>query len=71
MRDTLDALPSFLWRLMRGRGWAVKVRTIDPAAPVHASVVQRFQSPSAPQCAGSGPYRPAALSGHHQFKHFY
>jgi hypothetical protein len=71
MRDTLDALPGPLRKLMRGRGWAVKVRTIDPGAPVHATVVERFRLPFVPQCAGSGPYRPAALSEHGQFKQYY
>lgn len=71
MRDTLDRLPTLLRKLMGGRGWAVKVRAIHPQAPVHPTVAERFELPAALQCAGSGPYRPAALASHREFHRFY
>ena len=71
MRDTLDRLPTLLRKLVGGRGWAVKVRAIHPEAPVHPTVAERFELPAALQCAGSGPYRPAALARHREFQQFY
>lgn len=71
MQDTLDRLPGWLRKIMRGRGWAVKVRTINPKAWVHPSVAERFKLSSVVQCAGSGPYRPSALAAHEEFQQFY
>ena len=51
--------------------WATQLREIDHNATVHPSVLERFNLPDAPQCAGSGPYRPEALRAHDDFKHFY
>ncbi len=71
LRDTLDQLPWPLNRWMNGRGWAVKTRTINPEAPVHPTVAERFELDSALQCTGAGPYRPAALANHEDFKHYF
>jgi hypothetical protein len=71
MRDMLEALPWPLNRLAKARGWAVKVRTIHPDAPVHPSVYDRFALPEARQCNGNGPYRPMALADHRDFRQFY
>lgn len=71
LRDTLDRLPSPLNSWMRGRGWAVKIRTIHPEARVHRTVAERFKFTSALQCTGAGPYRPAALANHENFKQYY
>ena len=71
MTDTLAGLRFGLARLLKGRGWAVKVRKIDPEANVHSSVADRFELGEAVQCAGSGPYRPQALANHQRFKHYY
>lgn len=71
-RDKLDRLkPKLLRRLLRNRNWKVEVRPIDSAANVHPTVRERFDLPFVVQCAGSGPYRPAALSKHNEFKHYY
>ena len=69
--DTLDRLPSPLNRWMKGRGWVVKTRTINPKAPVHSTVAERFELEAALQCTGTGPYRPAALANHDDFKHYF
>lgn len=71
MRDSLDRLPVILRRMLQGRGWEVKVRTIDPKAPIHPTVFERFELSEAIQCGGSGPYRPAALAQHEEFKRYY
>lgn len=71
MRDTLDRLPWPLRNLLKNRGWAVKIRNIQPEAPVHASVKERFEFTSALQCTGTAPYRPAALANHEEFKHYF
>jgi len=72
MRDTLDRLkPTLLARLMSSKNWAIKIREIDPEAPIHPSVAERFELASAPKCDGSGPYRPEALRNHKQFRHYY
>lgn len=72
MRDTLDRIrPLWIRRLMKNRGWAVKVREIKPGASVHSSVPIRFALPSVVQCAGTGLYRPDALANHDQFKQYY
>ncbi|MBN8990647.1 MAG: DUF2235 domain-containing protein [Rhizobiales bacterium] len=74
-QDTLDSyaekLPAFLRKLLAGRNWEVKIRTIDDKARVHPTVDQRFTYPSVAQCAGGGPYRPAALRDHEKFKALY
>jgi len=49
----------------------VKVRTIDPKALIHSTVAERFELPFVLQCAGSGPYRPAALAGYDDFNRYY
>lgn len=72
MRDTLDRLkPRLLANLMSSKNWATKIREISPEAPVHPSVVERFELASAPQCNGTGPYRPPALQKHTRFIHYY
>jgi len=71
LRDTLDRLPSPLNRWMKGQGWAVKPRTIHPEAKVHPTVAERFELGPALQCTGSGPYRPAALANHKDFKQYF
>jgi uncharacterized protein (DUF2235 family) len=72
MHDTLERrVPRFLRRFTSGLGYAVEVRPINKAAPVHASVAERFDLPWVPQCGGSGPYRPEALRNHDRFKHHY
>lgn len=49
----------------------MQVRRIAHDAPVHHTVAERFDLEWVPQCAGSGPYRPAALAGHERFKDRY
>lgn len=72
MRDTLDRLkPKVLAKFLSAKNWAVKVRDINEDATVHQSVAERFELLSAPQCSGTGPYRPEALRSHNKFKHYY
>jgi uncharacterized protein (DUF2235 family) len=75
MRDTLDSYaakaPKWLKGLITRGGWEVKVRNIDPKAPIDRTVEQRFALPSVIQCAGTGPYRPRALKDHDKFKSLY
>ncbi|EHP94655.1 DUF2235 domain-containing protein [Methylorubrum extorquens] len=72
MRDTIErSIPMFLRRFSASWNWASQVRRIAHDAPVHRTVVERFDLEWVTQCAGSGPYRPAALAGHDQFKHLY
>jgi hypothetical protein len=70
-QDRIDRLPPLLRRIIGDRNWAVKVREINPQAKVHDAVAERFELPSVPQCAGSGPYRPTALAGHERFIQYY
>ena len=72
MRDTIETMsPRWLLRFTRSLGYAVQVRPIKPDAPVHDTVVERFALTAVRQCAGFGPYRPAALAGHNLFKDRY
>ena len=72
MRDTIErSIPVFLRRFSGSWNWAVQVRRIAHDAPVHHTVAERFDLEWVPQCAGSGPYRPAALAGHERFKDRY
>ncbi|SOR30606.1 conserved hypothethical protein [Methylorubrum extorquens] len=72
MRDTIErSIPVFLRRFLASWNWASQVRSIAHDAPVHQTVVERFDLEWVPQCAGSGPYRPAALAGHDRFKDRY
>ncbi len=72
MQDVLEArIPHWL-RLLKSRlGWKIKIREINPEAPVHPTVEERFQLTQVPQCAGSGPYRPEALRNHEKFRAYY
>lgn len=73
MRDTVEAkLPKWVRQFAGNLGWAVRVRKINPDAPVHPTVGERFGLPEVDQCGtGRGPYRPAALAEHARFKHLY
>jgi hypothetical protein len=52
-------------------GWAKGIRHIDPHAPLHPSVLDRFQLPSVLLYDEVAPYRPEALSDHSKVKQFY
>lgn len=72
MHDTIErSVPAALRRFSGSWNWDVQVHRIAHDAPVHPTVVERFAMEWVPQCAGSGPYRPAALAGHGRFKGFY
>ena len=72
MRDTIEGkMPRWLRRFAGGLGWETQVRKVNPEAPVHPSVVERFALADVAQSAGSGPYRPPALAEHSKFKHLY
>jgi uncharacterized protein (DUF2235 family) len=72
MRDAIESkVPKRLLKFAGSLGWPVQVRPVAHDAPVHPTVSERFSLPSVAQCAGSGPYRPAALAGHDLFKHLY
>lgn len=65
---TADLFPGWLARRLGWLGWPVKVRDIEVDALVHPSIRERFALAAVTQCAGEGPYRPAALSAHRDFK---
>jgi uncharacterized protein (DUF2235 family) len=72
MRDTIDQRsPKWLRRFTSSMNWPEKARIINPDAPVHPTVRDRFALQSVVQCAGSGPYRPKALESHNEFKKYY
>lgn len=76
MRDTIDQLsgnfPAFMRGLFNRLNWPEEMRKIDPEAPVHPSVTERFKLDNVVQCAaGLGPYRPEALRNHSEFKSYY
>lgn len=72
MHDTIARIfPAWLSRHLGWLGWPVKVRDIPEEALVHPSVRERFALPEVTQCAGRGPYRPAALAGHRDFRSAY
>ena len=72
MRDVIESrVPKWLSGLTGKLGWEVQIRKIHPQAPMHQSVFERFELSSVTQCAGSGPYRPAALACHERFAHYY
>jgi uncharacterized protein (DUF2235 family) len=72
MHDTIARiLPGWMARRMGWLGWPVKVREIAEDALVHPSVRERFALPEVTQCTGEGPYRPAALSTHRDFRSGY
>jgi hypothetical protein len=75
MRDTIDQLaqpfPRFLHRFFEKLNWPEEKRKIDPNAPVHPLVAERFKLDSVVQCAAVGPYRPESLREHTAFKHYY
>jgi uncharacterized protein (DUF2235 family) len=76
MHDTIDQLsesfPGFMHGLFSRLDWPAEMRKIDPEAPVHPSVRERFKLDKAVQCAtGFGPYRPEPLRNHNEFKSYY
>ena len=72
MQDVLEArTPRWLRPLTRRLGWKTKIREINPEAPVHPTVEERFQLLQVPQGAGSGSYRPEALRDHEKFRAYY
>jgi uncharacterized protein (DUF2235 family) len=75
MRDSIDGyaerLPQSLRGLLGRLGWPEEMRKIDPKAPVHSSVGERFKLTSVVQCAGQGAYRPEALRHHDEFESYY
>lgn len=57
-------LPSFLT-------WKEKVRTINPAATLHPTVIERFGKTSVAMFDLKAPYRPSNLQDHADVQHFY
>jgi uncharacterized protein (DUF2235 family) len=51
--------------------WHSKIRSIDPKAVLHSSVIERFSIPRVPHCRDLRPYRPEALKGHEKVAHYY
>lgn len=71
-QDVLEArIPHWLRPLTSRLGWKTKIREINPEAPVHPTVEERFQLLQVPQCAGFGSYRPEALRNHEKFRAYY
>ena len=53
-----------------GLGWNLKLRSIDPEAPLHPSVLKRLASPEVLDFDVMTPYRPEALRFHMQTGRF-
>lgn len=51
--------------------WPVQSRQIDPDAPLHPSVLERFDARAVLQCEIKKPYRPGSLREHDKVKHYY
>jgi uncharacterized protein (DUF2235 family) len=54
-----------------GFKWSVKHRCIDPTAPLHPSVLERFAAAEVLNYNIMMPYRPEQLRDHEQVKHYY
>jgi hypothetical protein len=52
-------------------GWAKGVRKIDPNAPLHPSVIERFAMDGVLHYDEIAPYRPESLREHSKVKHLY
>ena len=52
-------------------GWPKGIRKIDPEAPLHPTVLQRFELASVQLYDETGPYRPEALRNHNAVKEYY
>ena len=61
-----DETKSFAFRFA-----AKIVREINPEAPLHPSVIERFKLPSVLQLDEAKPYRPEGLRGHKKVSEFY
>jgi uncharacterized protein (DUF2235 family) len=76
-KEMINAWPSWvLWLLLMFSnrdqlGWALGYRTIPHDAPLHPSVIERFQSPSVLHYDVSVPYRPWPLREHEHVKVYY
>lgn len=55
------------WRL----GWACKDRRYAMGAPLHPSVLKRFEAAQVQQCERRGPYRPEVLREDPRVRHLY
>lgn len=72
MQDSIASrLPKWLPKFWTPPTWPVKLRDIDPKAPVHPTVEERFKLTKVVNAAGAGPYRPLALGTHEKFKEYY
>jgi Uncharacterized alpha/beta hydrolase domain (DUF2235) len=52
-------------------GWALGLRKVQRDAPLHPTVIGRFNAPAVLVYGNLCPYRPASLRGHDDVKHFY
>ena len=67
MRDSKPAwLPAFLWQ-----SWPEKIRDVPDGAPVHPTVVKRFELAAIRKCGRSQPYRPPNLRDDPRFSTYY
>ncbi|MBJ6121307.1 T6SS phospholipase effector Tle1-like catalytic domain-containing protein [Sphingomonas mollis] len=68
----LDSQPRWLRRVTGDRlTWRRTVRKVDPAAPLHPSVLERFAAGPVPQMGEMKPYRPASLRDHKTVASYY
>lgn len=65
IQSVLDSQPRWLRAISFGKlTWRKGMRTIDPAAPLHSSVIARLKAAQVPQMGENKPYRPASLAAH-------
>ena len=68
MNDTVAGIfPVWMMPALGWLGWPVESRKVVDGMAVHPTVYQRFELANVTQCAGRGPYRPAALREHPDF----
>jgi uncharacterized protein (DUF2235 family) len=76
-KSTLAQMPQWLVSLLsrflppNKIGWTEGLRSVPEDAPLHPSVLERFEHPGVLAYDVTAPYRPQALRRHQQVAHFY
>ncbi|MEX4010499.1 phospholipase effector Tle1 domain-containing protein [Neoaquamicrobium sediminum] len=71
-QEVLNMQPAWLRRLTSDKlTWRTKVRSVNEAATLHPSVLDRFAARVVPQMGDVKPYRPENLRDHATVRHFF